>query len=108
MGDLFTRKPSEQRLDMFVKIGAGVDHSDLAKSDDIRPGAPEGEGAGVAGNDAADHWRDRLEPTVFERKIAAEGDLDSHIREITRHPAWRDASLRGMGQNPLTEEGGAR
>ena len=75
-------RPGEQRLDMLGEVRARVDHRDLAVADDIGPGAAEGEGAGIARDDAADHRRDRLQPAIFERKFATERDLDSHGSEI--------------------------
>jgi len=50
---------------------------------DISPGAPEGEGAGIARHDAPDHRRNRLQPAIFERKFATERDLNGHGTEIT-------------------------
>src|SRR5260370_27852135 len=70
---------------MIGEVRPRVDHRNLAVADDISPGAAEREGAGIARYDAADHRRDRLQPAIFERKLAAERDLDSHGREITRN-----------------------
>ena len=53
------REAGQQRLDMLVEIRAGIDHRDLAVADDIGAGAAEGERAGIARDDAADHRRDR-------------------------------------------------
>ena len=75
--------PASKRLDMLGEVGAGVDDRDLALADDIGAGASKGERARVARHDAPDARRDRLEPAVFEREIAAERDLDSHLGEIT-------------------------
>ena len=83
MRHLLAGEPGEQRLDMFVEVRARVDHRDFALPHDISPGAAEGEGAGVARDDAADHRRDRLQPAIFERKLATERDLDSHAAETT-------------------------
>src|SRR5271165_299402 len=84
MRDLLARETGEQRLDMVGEIGAGVDHCDLTMADDISPGTPEGEGAGIARYNAPDHRCDRLQPAVFEREFATKGDLDSHGRKTTR------------------------
>jgi hypothetical protein len=85
VGHPLARETGEERLDMLGKIRTGVDHRDLANTDDVGSGSPEGEGARIARNDPADHRCDWLEPAVFERKLAAEGDLDSHDRETTRN-----------------------
>ena len=78
VSDALAGETREQRLDMIGKVGAGVDHRNLAGADDIRSGSPEREGAGVACHDAANLRCNRLEPAVFEREFAAEGDVDGH------------------------------
>jgi hypothetical protein len=83
VSDALARETREQRLDMIGKVGAGVDYRNLAGADDIRSCPSKCERAGVAGHDAANPRCDRLEPAVFERELAAEGDLDSHGRENT-------------------------
>ncbi len=84
VGHPLARETGKERLDMLGKIRAGVDHRDLANADHVGSGSAEGEGARVARNDPPDHRCDRLEPAVFERKLAAEGDFDGHGRKITR------------------------
>src|SRR6202011_728319 len=83
MRDLLAREAGEQRLDMIGEVRPRVDHRDLAVADDIGPGAAEGKGAGIARHDAPDHRRNRLQPAIFERKLAAERDLAGHGSEIT-------------------------
>src|SRR5215469_1121683 len=84
MRDLFAREAGEQSVDMVGEIGTRVDHRDLALPDNVCAGAPKGKGAGIARDDAADHRRDRLQPAVFEQKLATKRDLDSHEGEFTR------------------------
>ena len=72
------RERLEQRLDMLGEVGAGIDHRDLAVADDVGAGALEGEGAGVARDDAADQRRQRLGDAVLEGEVAAEGDFRRH------------------------------
>ena len=87
VGHPLARETGEQRRDVLGEIGAGVDHRNLAVAHDIGSGAPEGEGAGVARDDAADPRCHRLEPGVFERELAAKRNVDSHDKETTRdHP----------------------
>ncbi len=84
VGHPLARETGEQRLDVLGEIGAGVDDRDLAATDNIGSGAAEGEGAGVARDDAANPRRHRLEPAVFERELAAERNVDSHDKKTTR------------------------
>src|SRR5215472_19162474 len=89
MRDLFAREAGEQSVDMVGEIGTRVDHRDLALPDNVCAGAPKGKGTGIARDDAADHRRDWLQPAVFEQKLAAEGDLDSHGRRLHEACAYR-------------------
>jgi hypothetical protein len=84
---------------MLGEVWTRVDYGNLAMAYYISPGASEGEGAGIARDDAADHRCDRLEPPVFERKFATEGDLDGHAGEITGNFALDSACLLRLGQN---------
>ena len=85
MGDALARETGEQRLDMPGEVGAGIDHRNFVITDDVCSRAPEGEGAGIARDDPAQPGCHRLEPAVFERELAAEGNLDCHEAEITRN-----------------------
>src|SRR5271163_4435457 len=63
-----------------------VDHRNLTVAHDISPGGPEGEAAGIARHDAPHYRRDRLQPAIFERKFAAERDLDGHAGRLQEFP----------------------
>jgi hypothetical protein len=98
VGHPLARQTGEQGLDVLGEIGAGIDHRDLAATDDVGSGAPECEGAGVAGDDAADPRRHRLEPAVFERELAAKRNVDSHDTKTTLdRPAAPGAWPQGLG-----------
>src|SRR5271163_949970 len=91
MGHLLAGKSSQQCRDVVFEIRAGIDNRDFAVADNIGPGAAEGERARITRDDAANARRHPLEPAVFERKFAAERDLDSHARRLPeiRHAAQR-------------------
>ena len=69
MADPLARNGAAQGVQMLRQIGAGIDHRDVAVTDDINPGALEGERAGIA----------RQKP----RHARAEGD-GFFIRRIER------------------------
>src|SRR5262249_30758834 len=68
----------KQRRNMVIEIGAGIDHRDFALANDIGAGALIGEGAGIAGDDAAHPWGHCFYSAVFEGDIATIGNLNGH------------------------------
>ena len=64
----------QDRLEMVVHVGAGVDHRDLAVADDVGAGAHEGERAGVVGHDTTDQRRQTIAGAVVEGDVPNEGD----------------------------------
>ena len=64
----------EHGLDMILLIGARIDDRHLAVTDDVGAGALEGEGAGIAGDDAADQRRHFHRRAVVELEVLDEGN----------------------------------
>jgi len=74
MGDPLARGRPEQRLEVRIVRGAGVDHRHLAGADKVGAGADEGERAGVPRDDPADAGRDQVGAAVLELDVADVGD----------------------------------
>src|SRR6266852_1623032 len=77
--DRLAAQCAEQRLDMPGNLRPRVDDRDLAMSDDVGARALEGEGAGVARDDAADERRHRRCDAVVDIDVTAKGNLGGHV-----------------------------
>ena len=83
MGDGFAAHGIEQRRDMGVVVGAGIEDRDLAAADDVAHRTLEGERARIIGDDGAHARRHLARPgRARDRKLLSNG-MSSFMRRRT-------------------------
>ena len=78
VADGFAAHGVEQRRDMRVVVGAGIEDRHFAAADDVAHRAFEGERAGIVGHDRADARRDLAHRVGREVERLVEGDVLGH------------------------------
>jgi hypothetical protein len=65
---------AQDGIDVILEVWAGIDDCHLAVADDVGAGAPEGEGAGIVGDHAADERCHLHRRAVVELELLDEGN----------------------------------